>query len=104
VATAPDGSVYVNDGQGVVRQFNDTSTWEKAIAGVGLRGYGGDGSPAASARLQSPQATGVDGSGNLLITDTGNDRIRRSPGSGRPQRRALRLQPGQHPQRAGGGP
>ena len=52
VATAPDGSVYVSDVQGVVRQFNDTSTWEKAIAGVGMViGYGGDGGPATRARL-----------------------------------------------------
>src|ERR1700752_3241638 len=44
VATAPDGSVYETDVQGVVRQFSDTSTWEKAIAGVGaVTGYGGDG-------------------------------------------------------------
>ena len=49
---APDGSVYVSDVQGVVRQFSDTSTWEKAIAGVGVvTGYGGDGGPATRARL-----------------------------------------------------
>src|SRR5260370_11031071 len=48
VATAPDGSVYVSDVQGVVRQFNDTSTWEKAIAGLGqVIGYGGAGGAAA---------------------------------------------------------
>src|SRR5580692_6636542 len=61
VATAPDGSVYVSDVQGVVRQFNDTSTWEKAIAGVGkVIGFGGDGGPATRARLGFLGALAVD--------------------------------------------
>src|SRR6266702_2205413 len=77
VATAPDGSVYETDVQGVVRQFNDTSTWEKAIAGVGVAtGYGGDGGLATRARLSFPEAVAVDGAGNLLISDTNNERVR----------------------------
>ena len=33
-------------------------------------------SPAAKARLNQPQSVAVDGAGNLLIADTGNDRVR----------------------------
>jgi len=77
VATAPDGSVYVSDVQGVVRQFNDTSTWEKAIAGLGqVIGYGGDGGLATRARLGNLGAVAVDPAQNVVAVDTSNDRIR----------------------------
>jgi hypothetical protein len=77
VATAPDGSVYVSDVQGVVRQFNDTSTWEKAIAGVGMvTGYGGDGGKATRARLGLLGGLALDQHQNVIVTDNGNNRIR----------------------------
>src|SRR5580704_18608477 len=67
VATGPDGSVYVSDVQGVVRQFNDTSTWEKAIAGLGkVIGFGGDGGPATRARLGFLGALAVDADQNVV--------------------------------------
>jgi hypothetical protein len=50
------------------------------VAGNGLVGFYGDNRPATSARLDDPQATGVDGSGNLLIADTGNGRVREVTG------------------------
>src|SRR6266516_4130785 len=77
VATAPDGSVYVSDVQGVVRQFNDTSTWEKAIAGVGVvTGYGGDGGLATRARLGLLGGLALDQDKNVLIADISGNRIR----------------------------
>ncbi len=77
VATAPDGSVYVSDVQGVVRQFNDTSTWEKAIAGVGVvTGYGGDGGKATRARLGLLGGLALDQHQNVIVADNGNNRIR----------------------------
>jgi hypothetical protein len=77
VATGPDGSVYVSDVQGVVRQFNDTSTWEKAIAGLGkVIGFGGDGGPATRARLGFLGALAVDADQNVVVADTSNNRIR----------------------------
>ncbi len=46
------------------------------VAGDGTVGFVGDGGPAASAELNSPQGIAVDAAGNLLIADTGNGRIR----------------------------
>jgi hypothetical protein len=51
------------------------------VAGNGVAGFLGDSHRATSAELKSPQATGVDGSGNLLIVDTGNGRVREVIGS-----------------------
>ncbi|MGA2119260.1 MAG: hypothetical protein ABSH56_31470 [Bryobacteraceae bacterium] len=48
-----------------------------AAAGAGFSaGYGGDGGPAAEAKLNQPSTCAVDVSGNLFIADTGNNAIR----------------------------
>jgi len=47
------------------------------IAGTGALGYGGDGGPAAAALLNSPRGLALDSSGNLYISDTNNNRVRR---------------------------
>jgi sugar lactone lactonase YvrE len=46
------------------------------VVGDGRRGYHGDGGPATSAKLYSPDAAMVDSAGNLVIGDTGNERVR----------------------------
>jgi sugar lactone lactonase YvrE len=46
------------------------------VAGTGTNGYSGDGGPATNAELSNPGAVAVDGTGNLVIADTGNNRIR----------------------------
>jgi sugar lactone lactonase YvrE len=46
------------------------------VAGNGMLGFSGDGGPATSAELTFPFGVGVDGSGNLLIADTLNNRVR----------------------------
>ena len=46
------------------------------VAGNGTRGYAGDGGPATSANLAGPWAVAVDSSGNVFISDTGNQVIR----------------------------
>ena len=47
------------------------------MAGTGTPGFCGDGGPASSACLQFPVGVAVDQYGNLLITDLGNERIRK---------------------------
>jgi sugar lactone lactonase YvrE len=47
------------------------------IAGTGAGGFGGDGGPAAKARLFAPHDLAFDSAGDLLIADTFNHRIRR---------------------------
>jgi hypothetical protein len=46
------------------------------VAGTGTAGYSGDGGPAAGAQLDSPEGVAIDGSDDLLIADTGNNRVR----------------------------
>jgi hypothetical protein len=46
------------------------------VAGDGTFGFNGDGIPATSAELTTPQSVAVDAAGNLLIADTDNLRVR----------------------------
>jgi len=46
------------------------------IAGDGTAGYSGDGGLATAAELDGPQGVSVDAAGNVLIADSGNNRIR----------------------------
>jgi hypothetical protein len=46
------------------------------VAGDGTRGFAGDGRPATSAKIRRPEGVAVDGSGGLVIADTGNGRVR----------------------------
>jgi len=52
------------------------------VAGNGTGGFSGDGEAAAYAELQGVQYVAVDGSGNLFIADTGNNRIRKVSANG----------------------
>ncbi len=47
-----------------------------SVAGNGTRGFSGDGGPATAAELSQPAAVAVDGNGNLLVADSGNNRVR----------------------------
>jgi len=46
------------------------------VAGNGAWGFSGDGGPAPSAALNSPEGVAVDSAGNLFIADTLNHRVR----------------------------
>ena len=46
------------------------------IAGLSRSGFGGDGGPAIDAKLSAPSGVTVDSAGNVVIGDSGNNRIR----------------------------
>lgn len=50
------------------------------IAGTGAQGFAGDGAVATSALLNRPESVFLDGAGNLIIADQGNERIRQISG------------------------
>ena len=52
------------------------------VAGTGDVGFGGDGGPATSAQLDLPAGIVFDDSGRLVISDSGNQRVRRVDASG----------------------
>jgi hypothetical protein len=49
----------------------------QTVAGTGERGFGGDGGPGNSARLNGPMGMTEDASGNLFIADGNNGRVRK---------------------------
>ena len=75
VAVDGSGNLYIAEGSYILKVT--TSGIISTVAGSGRPGYSGDGGPAASAQLSTPFGVAVDGSGNLYIADTGNDRIRK---------------------------
>ncbi len=52
------------------------------IAGAGSSGFGGDGGPATAALLNNPHSMFMDTSGNVIIADIFNNRIRKINSSG----------------------
>jgi len=82
VAVDGSGNVYIADTQNHRIRRVDATGMIVTIAGTGESGYSGDGGPAVAARLNAPSGVAVDGSGNLYIADTVNERIRRVDSSG----------------------
>ncbi|MDL1973176.1 MAG: sugar-binding protein, partial [Deltaproteobacteria bacterium] len=82
VAVDASGNLYIADRRNHCIRKVDTSGIITTVAGDGTDGYSGDGGPAAQAKLDFPRGVAVDGSGNLYIADTDNDRIRKVDTSG----------------------
>lgn len=77
VAVGADGSVYVTELVGNrVRRIRPDGT-VTTVAGTGQPGYGGDGGPATSARLNGPAGVAVAADGSVYVTELKGHRVRR---------------------------
>jgi sugar lactone lactonase YvrE len=78
VAVDADGGVFfVQEFRYRVQRFDPLTGSITTVAGNGELGFGGDHGPAIKARLHNPQGVAVDKNGNLYISDTSNNRVRR---------------------------
>jgi len=64
-----DGSddIFLSSGNRVLRLTPDGRLY--IVAGIGLRGLGGDGGPATEALMSNPQGLAFDPAGNLFVVD-----------------------------------
>ncbi len=71
------GNLYIADSSNQrVRRVNPAGIIT-TVAGNGAQAFSGDGGRATRAALNAPSGITVDGSGNLYIADSGNNRIRK---------------------------
>ncbi len=79
VAVDSSGTLYISEINSVVRKVDAASGIISTVAGnVHLgSGYGGDGNVATAAMLSEPWGLAIDNSGNLLIADFVNNRVRK---------------------------
>jgi sugar lactone lactonase YvrE len=77
VDVGPDGSIYIAD-SGNQRVWKVTTDGVvTSFAGNGMLGSSGDGGPGVNATLNMPCAVAADSNGNVYISDTLNQRVRR---------------------------
>jgi sugar lactone lactonase YvrE len=82
VAVDAAGNLYIADTDNHrVREVSTLGTIT-TVAGTGTPGFSGDGGPATSAGLYSPQGVAVDAAGNLYIAEHYNYRVRKVSTSG----------------------
>lgn len=75
------GNLFVADTDNSrIRKINLATGVISTFAGKGTFRFGGDNGPALEADFGNPQGVAIDGAGNLFVTDTFNQRIRRIDG------------------------
>lgn len=73
-----NGNLYIADMQNHrIRKIDLSSGIITTVAGNGTQGFSGDGGPATSAAIDSPDGLAVDVNQNLYLADTHNHRIRK---------------------------
>lgn len=71
------GHLYIVDsGNHRIRAVDISTGIIRTVAGIGSRGFSGDGGPAIEAELAGPLGITFDSSGNLIFADRGNKRVR----------------------------
>jgi sugar lactone lactonase YvrE len=82
LAMDTSGNLYIaDDNNSRVREVNPAGIIS-TFAGTGYGGYNGDGIPATSAELYAPDRVATDSTGNVYISEYGNNRIRKVNTSG----------------------
>ena len=76
VAVDSSGNIYFSEATWIRKIVAATGVLTK-IAGTGDYGFSGDNGPATSAALFNPTGVAVDRAGNVYISDTFNNRVRR---------------------------
>jgi sugar lactone lactonase YvrE len=77
VAVDPQGNLYIADtGNHRIRMVSAANHTITTVAGNGSSGFLGDGGPATGASLFFPTGIAVDSSGDIIISDSGNNRVR----------------------------
>jgi hypothetical protein len=76
IAAAATGDIYFSTATQIFRLPGGAGPPVR-IAGTGGAGGGGDGGPALNAQLSSPHGLGLAADGAVLVSDRGNDRVRR---------------------------
>jgi sugar lactone lactonase YvrE len=72
------GHLYIADyHNNRIRAVSFTTGLISTVAGNGSSGYSGDGGAATGAELQGPEGVAVDAAGNVYITDSGNNTVRK---------------------------
>ena len=77
ISIDPAGNLYIADYQNHRIRYIDTRGVISTIAGTGIDDYNGDGIPATEAHLSYPFGVCIGAAGNLYISDTGSNRIRK---------------------------
>jgi sugar lactone lactonase YvrE len=84
VAVDASGNLFIADqSNNRIRRVNSSGIIT-TIAGNGTASFSGDGGPASNATLNSPSGLALDASGNLLIADNYNNRVRKMNITGLP--------------------
>lgn len=72
------GNLYISiNGDSKVSKVDFSTGKISTVAGTGVAGFSGDGILAKESQLSNPTGLALDGKGNLFISDSGNERIRK---------------------------